>query len=135
MSTCNFLSFRSFKENSQKHPLNFKFTKILLTCIWSVYEVGLMAMFLGTPLMVYLLSLISQLIRFARASSHEASDFNSRTAKLLKQVYRYHKLRKAFSRFYHRHFELIEKYVILEKPLQQGISNLEFYEDLVYKFI
>ena len=44
---------------------------------------------------------ISQLIRFARASSHVAA-FNNRnkflTAKLLKQGYRYHKLRKAFSK-------------------------------------
>ena len=41
---------------------------------------------------------ISQLIRFARASPH-VTDFNNRnkflTAKLLKQGYRYHKLRKA----------------------------------------
>ena len=45
---------------------------------------------------------ISQLIQFARVSSH-ADDFNTRhkvlTAKLLKQGYRYHKLRKAFSKF------------------------------------
>ena len=45
---------------------------------------------------------ISQLIRFARVSSH-VGDFNTRnkvlTAKLLRQVYRYHKLRKAFSKF------------------------------------
>ena len=56
---------------------------------------------------------ISQLIRFARASSH-VTDFKNRnkflTAKLLKQGYLYHKLRKAFSKFYRRHFELIEKY-------------------------
>ena len=56
---------------------------------------------------------ISQLIRFARASSH-VTDFNNRnkffTAKLLKQGYRYHELRKAFSKFYRRHFEMIEKY-------------------------
>ena len=53
----------------------------------------------------------------------------------LKQGYRYHKLRKAFSKFYRSHFELIEKYhVILKKLLQQGISNPEFYGDLVYKF-
>ena len=43
---------------------------------------------------------ISQLIRFARASSHVA-DFNTRNKlliqKLLKQGYRYHKLRKTFS--------------------------------------
>ena len=45
---------------------------------------------------------ISQLIRFARVSSH-VDDFNTRnkvlTAKLLRQRYRYHKLRKAFSKF------------------------------------
>ena len=81
---------------------------------------------------------ISQLIRFARASSH-VDDFNNRnrflTAKLLKQEYRYHKLRKAFSKFYRRHFELIEKYhVSLKKLMQQGISNPEFYGDLVCKF-
>ena len=43
---------------------------------------------------------ISQLIRFARVSSH-VHDFNTRnkvlTAKLLRQGYRYHKLRKALS--------------------------------------
>ena len=42
---------------------------------------------------------ISQLIRFARVCSH-VDDFNTRnkclTAKLLKQGYRYHKLRKVF---------------------------------------
>ena len=52
---------------------------------------------------------ISQLIRFARVCSN-VDDFNNRnlflTAKLLKQGYRYHKIRKAFSKFYHRHPEL-----------------------------
>ena len=61
---------------------------------------------------------ISQLIRFARASSH-VTDFNNRnkflSAKLLKQGYRYHKLRKAFSKFYRRHFGLIEKYHVSPK--------------------
>ena len=65
-------------------------------------------------------------------------DFNSRnlflTAKLLKQGYRYHKIRKAFSKFYHRHSELIVKYNIGLKTLQQGISEPIFYGDLVYKF-
>ena len=32
------------------------------------------------------------------------------TAKLLQQGYRYHKLRKTFSKFYRRHYELISKY-------------------------
>ena len=57
---------------------------------------------------------ISQLIRFARVCSN-VDDFNNRnlflTAKLLKQGYRYHKIRKAFSKFYHRHSELIVKVV------------------------
>ena len=81
---------------------------------------------------------IFQLIRFARASSH-VTDLNNRNkvlnAKLLKQDYRYHKLCKAFSKFYRRHFELTEKYhVSLKKRMQQGICNPEFYGDLVYKF-
>ena len=82
---------------------------------------------------------ISQLIRFARVSSHLA-DFNacnrSLTAKLLQQGYRYHKLRKAFSnKSYRRHFELVSKYNFgLRSLLQQGLSEPEFYGDLVYKF-
>ena len=52
---------------------------------------------------------------------------------LLKQGYRYHKIRKAFSKFYHRHSELIVKYNIgLKTLLQQGISEPIFYDDLVY---
>ena len=53
---------------------------------------------------------ISQLIRFARVSSH-VTDFNTRnkllTAKLLNQGYRYHKLSKAFSKIYRRRFGLL----------------------------
>ena len=81
---------------------------------------------------------ISQLIRFARASSN-LSDFNFRnkalTAKLLRQGYCYFKLRKVFSKFYRRHNALVEKYnVSLKTLLQQGISESDFYGDLVYKF-
>ena len=81
---------------------------------------------------------ISELIRFARTSSN-LSDFNCRdkalTAKLLRQGYRYFKLRKAFSKFYRGHSALVEKYnVSLKTLLQQGISEPEFYGDLVYKF-
>ena len=53
---------------------------------------------------------ISQLIRFARASSN-VTDFNTSnkllTQKLLKQGYWYHKLRKTFSKFYRRYKYLI----------------------------
>ena len=55
--------------------------------------------------------------------------------KLLKQGYRYHKIRKPFSKFYHRHSELFVKHIIgLKNLLQQGISEPIFYGDLVYKF-
>ena len=81
---------------------------------------------------------ISQLIRFARVSSHVV-DFNARnkslTAKLLQQGYRYHKLRKTFSKFYRRHYELVSKFNVgLKTLLHQGLSEPEFYGDLVYKF-
>ena len=57
------------------------------------------------------------------------------TVKLLRQGYRYFKLRKAFSEFYRRHTALVEKYnVSLKTLLQQGISEPEFYGDLVYRF-
>ena len=57
------------------------------------------------------------------------------TAKLLRQAYRYHKLRKAFSKFYRRHFDIVSKYNVgLKTLLLQGLSETEFYGDLVYKF-
>ena len=70
-------------------------------------------------------------------SSH-VTDFNARnkilTGKLLHQGYRYHKLRKAFSKFYRRHCELVSKFKVgLKFLLQQGLSEREFYGDLVYK--
>ena len=81
---------------------------------------------------------ISQLIRIARVCSH-VDDFNARnkclTAKLLKQGYRYHKLRKPFSKFYCRHHELVSKFNVgLKSLLHQGLSEPEFYGGLVYRF-
>ena len=72
---------------------------------------------------------ISQLFRFARVSSH-VDDFNTRnkvlTAKLLKQGYRCHKFRKAFSKFYRRHFDIMSKHnVELKTLLLQGLSEPE----------
>ena len=80
---------------------------------------------------------ISQLFQFDRVSSHVA-DFNTRnkslTAKLLQQGFRYHKLRKTFSKFYCRHYELVSKFNVgLKTLLHQGLSEPEFYGDLVYK--
>ena len=81
---------------------------------------------------------ISQLIRFARVSSH-IDDFNTRnkvlTAKLLRQGYKYNKIRKAYSKFYRRHFDIVSQYNVgLKRLLQEGLSEPEFYGDLVYKF-
>ena len=75
---------------------------------------------------------------WARVCNH-VTDFNARnkclTAKLLQQGYRYHKLRKTFSKFYRRHYELISKYNVgLKTLLSEGLSEPEFYGDLVYKF-
>ena len=81
---------------------------------------------------------ISQLIKFARASSHVA-DVNARnkslTAKLLQQGYWYHKLRKTFSKFYRRHYELVSKFNVgLKTLLHPGLLEPEFYDDLDYNF-
>ena len=74
-------------------------------------------------------------LSFARASSN-LSDFNNKalTANLLRQGYRYFKLRKAFSKFHRRHSALVEKYsVSLKTLLQQGISEPDFCGDLAYR--
>ena len=60
-------------------------------------------------------------------------------AKLLKQGYRYHKLRKAFSKFYRRHYELISEFNVgLKSLLHQSLSEVKVvkvvYGDFVYKF-
>ena len=65
--------------------------------------------------------------------------FNARnkslTARLLQQGYRYHKLRKTFSKFYRRHYELVSKFSVgLKTLLHQGLSEPDLYVDLVYKF-
>ena len=74
---------------------------------------------------------ISQLIRFARVSSH-VDNFNTRnkvlTAKLLRQEYRFHKIRKAFLKFYRRHFDIVSKFNVgLKTLLLEGLSEPEFF--------
>ena len=54
---------------------------------------------------------------------------------LLKQGYRYHKLRKTVLKCDRWHYELVTKFNVgLKSLLQQGLSKPEFYGDLVYKF-
>ena len=79
-------------------------------------------------------SKLKELIHDSRASSYVAN-FNTRnkllTQKLLKQGYRYHKIRKTFSKFYRRYYDLISKFHVgLNSLLRQG---LDFYGDFVYK--
>ena len=58
-------------------------------------------------------TILTLLIRFVRVYSN-VSDFYIRkqclTAKMLKQGYRYHTIRKAFSKFYHRHSDYYIQY-------------------------
>ena len=80
---------------------------------------------------------ISQLIRFARASSF-VTDFSTRnkllTQKLIKQGYLYHKLCKTFFKFDRGCYALISKFQLgLKSLLRQGLLEPEFYGDLVYK--
>ena len=93
--------------------------------------------FLDVPRSTSYVVYVSQLIRFARTSSYVA-DFNTRnkllTQKPLKQGYWYHKLRKTFSKFYRRYYDLISKFQVkLKSLLRQGLSEPDFYGDLLYK--
>ena len=76
--------------------------------------------------LIYILLIYS----FARVCSN-VGNFNNRnqflTSKLIKQVYGNHKFRKLFL-LYHRHTELIVRYIIsLKTLLQQGILEPAFY--------
>ena len=66
---------------------------------------------------------------FARASGYVA-DFNTcnklLTQKLLKQGYRYHKLRKTFSKFYRRYYDLI-----LNSKLDLNLSCTKDFGNLI----
>ena len=56
------------------------------------------------------------------------------TQKLLKQGYRYHKIHKTFSKFCRRYYDLISKFQVgLKSLISQGLSEPEFYGDLVCK--
>ena len=93
-----------------------------------------MVTFLVVLLMVYTFRNLLGLLESAIMLQTSTLEINL-TAKLLQQGYRYHKLRKTFSKFYRRHYELISKYNVgLKTLLSEGLSEPEFYGDLVYKF-
>ena len=82
---------------------------------------------------------ISQLIKFARVCNHVA-DFNAQNKCLTASQTSPTGLSvsltsKSFSKFYRRHYELISKFNVGPKTLlREGLSEPEFYGDLVFKF-
>ena len=69
---------------------------------------------------------------FSSALLEHVADFNTCyklfTQKLLKQVYRYHKLCKTSSKFNRRNYDFISKFQVgLKSLLRQGLSEPEFY--------
>ena len=76
------------------------------------------------------------MVRYARVCS-DVSNFNERnrciTEKLLHQGYRYHKLLKSFTKFFHRYKEIIQKFGCSRRSLiKNGISHPKFYGNIVY---
>ena len=70
-----------------------------------------------------------------RLSQHRRSRVRFHTCKCATYTCRLKKLRKTFSKCYRRHYELISKYNVgLKTLLSEGLSEPEFYGDLVYKF-
>ena len=91
----------------------------------------------GVPRSVSYGVYVSRLVPFAGASGYVAG-FNTRnkllTRRLLGQGCRCRGLRKAFSKFYRRYYDLISKFQVgLKSLLRQGLSEPDFYGDLVYK--
>ena len=80
---------------------------------------------------------ISQRVPFARACNN-VLDFSERnlciTEKLLHQGFRYQKLVKTFTKFYHQYDEIIRKYNSTCRHLiRSGISHPMFYGNILYK--
>ena len=88
-------------------------------------------------------NLISQLIRFARVSSHVA-DLNARNKSLTAKLFIFSNRAIGIINFERlstsfiadtMHNELVSKFSVgLKTLLHQDLSELEFYGDLVYKF-
>ena len=77
---------------------------------------------------------VSKLIRFAGVAGLGARG-GGLAAGLLQRGCRCRGLRKTFSRFWRRHCGLVSKFNVgLKTLLHQGLSEPEFYGDLVYKF-
>ena len=106
---------------------------MILILILIIFRRSLMAMSLNVPLIAYInLNLFAfpehlrMLITSLIVTNSYLQNFLSKAIGIINS---------AFSKFYRRHFELIEQYhVSLKKLMQQGNCNPEFYGDLVYEF-
>ena len=80
-----------------------------------------MEMFLALLPMVYIFLSLFVLLECALMLMTSTTKNLFLTAKLLKQGYRYHKIRKAFSKFYYRHSELIRRFsaIVFYLPLRK----------------
>ena len=77
---------------------------------------------------------ISQLIGFARASNYLTLAINCELRNFLNKAIGIIKLRKTFSKFNRRYYDMTSKYQIgLKFLLSQGLSEPDIYGDLVYK--
>ena len=79
---------------------------------------------------------ISQLVRYARVCC-DVVDFNERnlsciTGKVWKQQFRYHKLLKTFTKFFHRYKDLVLKFgCTCRKLISNGIAHPRVYGNVV----
>ena len=90
-----------------------------------------MLMLLVRHLMVFIFLNLFDLLEYLVMLMTLIARIKVLTAKLLRQVYRFHKIRN----FYRRHFDIVSKYNVgLKTLLLQGLVEPELYGDLVYKF-
>ena len=86
--------------------------------------------FSGGSFLFYVL-VFKVLVLFARYVMQSLGGFNARNgclaAGLLQRGYRYHKLRKTFSKFYRRHYELISKFNVGLLQVLQDPFTRPFY--------
>ena len=95
----------------------------------------LMVTFLVVLLMVYTFRNLLGLLESAIMLQTSTLEINVKRQNFSNRAIGYHKLRKTFSKFYRRHYELFTKYNVGLKTLfSEGLSEPEFYGDLVYKF-
>ena len=118
-----------YKPRETEHPRNLCASNRCASALVSHSDVQPLEVYnsniLNEPISkLYILLRVARGIAGVKQSNHVERDLNGKII-----------LRKAFSKFYRRHFDLLSKYnVRLKTLLLQGLSEPEFYGHLVYKF-